>query len=143
VRLPRAATSGDTLAVDFGVLRPDDLEFEQRPYRPQDPVRSAAVVSDALGLTQSRASLWRYPAGSRGRRHRELAQEEVFVVLDGAVTMWLGEPPQREELPARSIVRIAPGTPLQIHNDSGAEATLLIWGAPPERGKAEILDDLE
>ena len=129
--------------MDFGLLRPDELEFEQRPYRPQDATRSAAVLTDALGLTQSRASLWRYPAGSRGRRHRELAQEEVFVVLDGGVTMMLGEPPQREELPAGSFVRVAPGTPLQIHNDSGGEATLLIWGAPPERGRAEILDDLE
>src|ERR1043166_9148113 len=134
VRLPRGSARSDTAVVDFGVLRPDDLVFEQRPYRPQDPARSAAAVSDALGLTRSRASLWRYPAGARGRRHRELAQEEVFVVLDGAVTMWLGEPPQREELPTRSIVRVAPGTPLQIHNNSGGEATLLIWGAPAERG---------
>ena len=143
MRLPRAAASSDTAGVDYGVLRPDDLEFEQRPYRPQDPVRSAAGLSDALGLTESRASVWRYPAGSRGRRHRELAQEEVFVILDGSVTMMLGDPPQREQLPARSIVRVAPGTPLQIQNESDGEATLLIWGAPPERGKAEILDDLE
>jgi hypothetical protein len=57
--------------------------------------------------------------------------------------MMLGEPPKPEQLPAGSIVRVAPGRPLQIQNQSDGEATLLIWGAPPERGKAEILDDLE
>lgn len=129
--------------MSFGVVRPEEFAFEQRPYREQDPPRSVAGLTDALGLTQSRASVWRYPAGSRGRRHREVAQEEVFVVLDGTATMMLGESPQREQLPAGSLARVAPGTPLQIRNESGGELTLLIWGAPPDRGRAEILDDLE
>ncbi len=129
--------------MDFNVIRRDDLPFKPRPYRPQDPERSAASLTDALGLTQSRASIWRYPPGSRGRRHRELAQEEVFVVLEGAVTMMLGDPAQREQLAAGSVVRVAPGTTLQIRNESDGEAMLLIWGAPPETGRAEILDDVE
>jgi mannose-6-phosphate isomerase-like protein (cupin superfamily) len=129
--------------MSFGVVRPGQFAFEQRPYREQDPPRSVAGLTDALGLTQSRASVWRYPAGSRGRRHREGAQEEVFVVLDGTATMMLGEPPQRELLPTGSLARVAPGTPLQIRNESDGELTLLIWGAPPDRGRAEILDDLE
>jgi uncharacterized cupin superfamily protein len=129
--------------MDFNVIGPDDLPFEPRPYRPQDPERSAASLSDALGLTRSRAAIWRYPPGSRGRRHREMAQEEVFVVLDGSVTMLLGDPPQREQLASGSVVRVGPGTTLQIRNESDGEATLLIWGAPPERGRAEILDDVE
>ena len=49
-------------------------------------------LTGALGLESSRASVWRYPPGARGRRHIEGAQEEVFLVLEGTVTLMLGEP---------------------------------------------------
>jgi mannose-6-phosphate isomerase-like protein (cupin superfamily) len=129
--------------MDFAVIRPDELEFIPRPYREQDPVRGMAALSDPLGLTQTRASVWRYPPGSRGRRHRELVQEEVFVVLEGTATMMLGDPAQREQLPVGSLARVAAGTPLQIRNEADGQLTLLIWGAPPEPGRAELLEDLE
>jgi hypothetical protein len=41
------------------------------------------------------ARLWRYPPGTRGRRHADEAQEEVFVIVSGTLTMLLGEPPER------------------------------------------------
>jgi mannose-6-phosphate isomerase-like protein (cupin superfamily) len=124
------------------VTRIDELEFIERPYRPQDPVRELASLTNALGLTQSRASVWRYPAGSRGRHHRELAQEEVFCVIEGAITVLVGEPPAPVELTAGAVMRIGIGEPLQLRNTSDGPATLLIWGAPPVTGEVEILDDL-
>ena len=45
------------------------------------------------------------PPGSRGRRHLERAQEEVFVVLDGTLTMLLGDPPERVDLCRRASSR--------------------------------------
>ena len=39
--------------------------------------------------------MWRYPEGAKGRRHRDLIQEETFVVLEGTLTMYLGDPPER------------------------------------------------
>jgi len=67
----------------------DDLEFAQRPYREQDAPRHAASLTEALGLESSRATVWRYPPGARGRRHIEGAQEEVFAVIEGVVTLAL------------------------------------------------------
>ena len=124
------------------VVRLSELDFTDRPYRSQDPARQVARLTDRLSLEQSRASVWRYPDGSRGRRHRELAQEEVIAVLEGSMAVLAGEPPERIELPTGSIFRAGVGEPFQLRNESGAPATLLIWGAPPVTGEVEILDDL-
>ena len=119
-----------------------DLPFAERPYREQDAPRLAASLTEALGLESSRATVWRYPPGARGRRHREGAQEEVFVVLDGTVTLALGEPVELIRIDAVGFARVATGTEIQVRNESDAEALLLIWGAPPVTGQGEILDDL-
>jgi hypothetical protein len=44
-----------------------------------DQRRGVMRLSDAL--TTTRANVWRMPPESRGRRHRELVQEDLFVVL--------------------------------------------------------------
>ena len=119
-----------------------DLPFSERPYREQDAPRLAASLTEALGLESSRATVWRYPPGARGRRHREGAQEEVFVVLDGTVTLALGEPVELIRIDAVGFARVATGTEIQVLNESDAEALLLIWGAPPVTGQGEILDDV-
>ena len=106
-------------------------------------MRLAADVTAAAGLRSSRARLWRYPAGTRGRRHVEHAQEEVFVVLNGTLTIVLGEPPERIELPPESVVAVEPGTPLQLRNEADEELVFFAYGAPPEAGTAELLDDVE
>ena len=120
----------------------DALPFVERPYREQDPPRLAASLTEALALESSRATVWRYPAGARGRRHREGAQEEVFVVLEGTVTLAVGEPPELVRVDAVGFARVAAGTEVQVRNESDVDALLLIWGAPPLTGQAEILDDL-
>ena len=120
----------------------DDLPFAERPYREQDAPRLAASLTEALGLESSRATVWRYPPGARGRRHREGAQEEVFVVLEGTVTLALGEPVELIRIDAVGFARVATGTEIQVRNESDAEALLLIWGAPAVTGQGEILDDV-
>jgi mannose-6-phosphate isomerase-like protein (cupin superfamily) len=128
--------------MNHAVTRVSELDFIERPYRPDDPVREVASLTTALALEQSRASVWRYPPGSRGRRHRELAQEEVIVVLEGAMTILVGDPAERVDLPTGSLLRAGVGEPFQLRNESGAPAVLLVWGAPPVTGQVEILDDL-
>ena len=120
----------------------DSLPFRERPYRDGDAPRLAASLTEALGLESSRATLWRYPPGARGRRHREGAQEEVFAVLDGRVTLALGEPPELVEIEAVGFVRVSTGTEIQVRNESSADALVLIWGAPPITGQGELLDDV-
>jgi mannose-6-phosphate isomerase-like protein (cupin superfamily) len=126
--------------VGYSVLRPEDLEFEPREFFPGDE-RSMAALTDRAGFKHSRANIWRYPPGNKGRRHRDLAQEETFVILRGTLTMYLGEPPKRFELPAGSVVHVEARTPLQLRNEGAEEVTLYAYGAPPEHGHAEFLDD--
>jgi uncharacterized cupin superfamily protein len=126
----------------YQVTHIDEVAEVERPYREGDQPRHAASLTETLGLESSRANLWRYPAGARGRRHIEGAQEEVFLVLDGTLTLALGDPPEMVELRAGSIARVGTGTEIQVQNRSDAEARLLIWGAPPITGQGQLLDDL-
>jgi quercetin dioxygenase-like cupin family protein len=123
--------------VGFAIFRQAELEWE--PRGENDP-RTVAPLSDSM--TRSRANLWRYPPGRRGRRHSDPVQEEVFVVLDGTLTVDLGEPPERHELERGSVLVAQPGTILQLRNAGDEELVLFIYGAPPERGQAEFFPDV-
>jgi quercetin dioxygenase-like cupin family protein len=94
-------------------------------------------------MQSMRANVWRLPAGSRGRRHSERVQEELFVALEGMPTLMVGEPPERVELPAGSVAVIEPGTAIQVRNESASEAVVLIVGAPPVTGEADYLEDVD
>jgi len=95
-------------------------------------------VSDALA--ESRANVWRYPPGAQGKRHRDLGQEEVFVVLEGTLTADLGEPPQRHDVGRGGILVVQKGTILQLRNAGDVELVMFIYGAPPEQGRSEFFD---
>ena len=122
----------------FTIFRRGDLEWAPRG---DESGRTIAGLSDAL--TQSRANIWRYPPGARGKRHLDRAQEEVFVVLDGTLTVDLGEPPERNELERGSVLVVEPGTILQLRNAGDEELVLFIYGAPPISGQGEFFEDVE
>jgi mannose-6-phosphate isomerase-like protein (cupin superfamily) len=113
--------------------------LDWHPRRDGDP-RLVAELSDAL--TRSRANLFRYPPGAVGRRHIDPIQEEVFVVLDGTLTIHMVEDGavEEHELATGSVLVVQPGTALQLSNRHEAELRLFIVGAPPERGEATFLD---
>jgi mannose-6-phosphate isomerase-like protein (cupin superfamily) len=117
----------------FTIFRQDDVEWV-----PRDDSSGRAVARLSDSLTQSRANIWRYPPGALGRRHADKVQEEVFVVLDGALTVDLGEPPERHELERGSVLVVQPNTILQLRNTGDEELVLFIYGAPPEQGGAEF-----
>jgi mannose-6-phosphate isomerase-like protein (cupin superfamily) len=123
--------------VGYTVFRAGELEFGSPGGGNLD--RRIARLSDAM--TNMRASIWRYPPGARGRRHAERVQEELFVVLEGAATIHLGDPPESVEVAAGSMAVVQPGTAIQVANRSDAETTILIVGAPPETGQADYLPD--
>ena len=125
----------------FHVIRPDDDVWEDRPNQ-EGVIRRVTDVTTAGALAHSRARVWRYPPHSRGRRHRELAQEEVFVVLEGTLTMLLDDPPERVDLPPHSVVAVEVGTGLQMRNETDAEVVVFAYGAPPITGQAEYLEDV-
>jgi mannose-6-phosphate isomerase-like protein (cupin superfamily) len=125
----------------YHAVRGDEHSYEDRPNVEGQEPRRATDLTEAAQLTRSRARLWRYPPHTRGRRHADHAQEEVFVVLAGTLTMLLGDPPDRVDLPPESVVAVEPMTPLQVRNEGDEELVLFIYGAPPEQAGADFLDD--
>jgi mannose-6-phosphate isomerase-like protein (cupin superfamily) len=129
--------------VSYDTVRAGDLAWEERePLHGQAP-RSQAAVTDAVHLTQSRARMWRYPPHTRGRRHLDPDQEEVFVPISGTLTMLLGDPPERVDVEAGGVVAVHPGTPMQARNETDEELVFFAYGAPPVHGNAQFLDDVE
>ena len=121
----------------YTVFHARDLEWH--PRREGDP-RLASELSESM--TRSRANLFRYPPGAVGRRHIDPIQEEVFVVMDGTLTIHMGEgdEPEQHELAKGSVLIVQPGTALQLSNRHEDELRLFIVGAPPERGDTVFLD---
>lgn len=128
----------------YHVADASTIEWEERPpaIEGQQP-RLAADVTTAAELKQSRGRVWRYPPQTRGRRHADKAQEEVFVVISGTLTMLLGDPPERVDVGPQSVVAVQPGTPLQVRNEADDELVLYIYGAPPEQEGADFFDDVD
>ena len=124
----------------YTVVGPDELDWEMRPSEPGDAERHRAALTERAGLRHTRANLWRYQPGAKGRRHRDMVQEETFIVIGGTLAMYLGDPPERREVPRGGLIHVEPGTPLQIVNEGSEELLLLAYGAPPETGGAEFLD---
>jgi mannose-6-phosphate isomerase-like protein (cupin superfamily) len=120
-----------------------DVTYEERPARPGEEPRQAADLTAAIELQHSRARLWRYPPHSTGRRHQDHAQEEVFVVLSGTLTMLLGEDAERVDLGPGSVVAVEPMTPLQMRNESDEEVVAFVYGSPPLQEGADFLDDVD
>jgi len=119
------------------------LDFEERdPREGEAHGRLVADLTPALELKESRARLWRYPPHTTGRRHADKAQEEVFVVVSGTLTMLLGEDPQRVDVGQGGVVAVEPGTPLQVRNETNDELMLYVYGAPPEQAGADFFDDI-
>lgn len=123
--------------MSFAIFPPGTVEWEPRE---DGSGRSVARLSDSM--TQSRANLWRYPPGARGKRHADRAQEEVFVVLDGTLTVDLGEPPERHVVARGGVLVVQPGTILQLRNAGDEELVLFIYGAPPVSEGADFFDDV-
>jgi mannose-6-phosphate isomerase-like protein (cupin superfamily) len=128
--------------VGYRVISAGEHEWVERPSDGQAS-RHTAEITTAAALNESRARLWRLPAHSRGRRHKERVQEEVFVVLAGTLTVLLGDPPERFDLTPHSVVSLEPDTGIQLRNESDDEVVVFAYGAPPVAGQAEYLDDVE
>jgi mannose-6-phosphate isomerase-like protein (cupin superfamily) len=128
--------------VGYHVADAETMEWVDRPLEGQAN-RQAGLVTEAAQLKQSRARVWRYPPHTKGRRHADHAQEEVFVVMSGRLTMLLGDPPERVDVGPHSAVAVDPMTPLQVRNEGDEELVLFIYGAPPVNEGADFFEDAE
>jgi quercetin dioxygenase-like cupin family protein len=128
------AYAGYAGGVPFGVVRPQGLDWRTRPHEPGEPARHVAELTQAMGAQHVHANLWRYEPGARGRRHRHAEQEETFVVLNGTLTIYVGEPPERVEVPAGAAITVSGGTELQSANHGDEDLLVYAYGYPPDEG---------
>jgi quercetin dioxygenase-like cupin family protein len=126
----------------FDVVHAKDLEWHERETTDGSAPRSHAMITEAANLTESRARMWRYPARVRGRRHIDPVQEEIFVPLRGTLTLLLDDPPVRVDVEPGGLVAVHPGTAMQARNESDEEILFFAYGAPPQHGNAQFLDDV-
>ena len=124
----------------FRVVRPDEFQWITRPHDAGEPARHVAELSERAGFAHTRANVWRYEPGAKGRRHRHVSQEETFVVVAGTLSMYVGDPPERQDVVTGGLIHIDPGTPLQTVNHGNEELLLYVYGTPPEDEHAELLD---
>jgi quercetin dioxygenase-like cupin family protein len=124
----------------YRTIAPSDFSWITRPHEPGEPARHVAELSDTLGFGAVRGNMWRYEPGARGRRHRHPQQAETFVVLSGTLSMYVGEPPERIDVPAGGVIHVEPRTPLQSANHGDADLLLYAYGTPPESERAELLE---
>ena len=124
----------------FRVIRPGELEWTTRPHEPDEPARHVTELSKLAGFAHTRANVWRYEPGAKGRRHRHKTQEETFVVLSGTLAMYVGDPPERVDVATGELIHVEPGTALQSVNHGDEELLVYAYGTPPESERAEILD---
>jgi quercetin dioxygenase-like cupin family protein len=124
----------------FRIVQPDQLDAITRPHEAGEPARHVTELTEPAGFEHTRANVWRYEPGAKGRRHRHPLQEETFLVLEGTLSMYLGDPPERHDVPAGALIHVEPGTPLQAANHGTGDLVLYAYGYPPESEHAEILD---
>jgi mannose-6-phosphate isomerase-like protein (cupin superfamily) len=125
--------------MSFRAISPQQLSWITRPQEPGEPARHVAELSEAAGFADTRANIWRYEPGASGRRHRHPVQEETFVVLNGTLTMYIGDPPERVDVPRGGVVVVDPMTPLQTANHGDEDLLVYAYGYPPEEEHAELL----
>jgi quercetin dioxygenase-like cupin family protein len=123
--------------VAYYVVQPDALEWDEYTNYPG---RYRAALTENAALRHTRANLIRQDAGAIGPRHMERTQDETFVPLRGTLTMYLGEPPTRCEVPVGAIVHVEAGTAQQMANETDEEILVFVYGAPPERSGADVID---
>jgi quercetin dioxygenase-like cupin family protein len=124
----------------FRAVRPSDFEWITRDHEPGEAARHVAELSEVAGFANTRANVWRYEPGAQGLRHRHPFQEETFVVLAGTLSMYLGEPPERQDVPTGGLIHVEPGTPLQTVNHGHDDLLVYVYGTPAESDRAEILE---
>ncbi len=126
--------------MSFRVVDPKQVDWITRPHEPDEPARHVAELSEHAGFEHTRANVWRYEPGAKGRRHRHKTQEETFVVLAGTLSMYVGEPPERVDVPTGALIHVEPGTALQSVNHGDEDLLVYAYGTPPENENAELLD---
>jgi uncharacterized cupin superfamily protein len=92
-------------------------------------------LRQALGVESFGLNLMLLEPGQRGRVHRHKRQEEVYIVLEGTLTLEL-EGGETHELSARDAARVAPDVRRRLSNRGDTRVALIaLGGAEPHVGR--------
>lgn len=121
--------------MSYRLLRADDSFWR--------PSNQMSVLNTDLGkqlqATTLGARLWRLAPGQASTKHRHLAQEELYVLLEGSGRVRVGE--ELLTLAPLDTLLVAPGTVRQLFNDGEADQLWLVVGAPPELANTLEMDE--
>jgi mannose-6-phosphate isomerase-like protein (cupin superfamily) len=97
-----------------------------------DPAAEERFVSlrRVLGVSTMGINQIRLAPGQRGRIHRHLQQEEVYLVISGTLTLWIDG--DRHELGPGAIARVAPEVRRQLANPHEEPVVLIALGGANE-----------
>jgi len=100
----------------------------------QEPVDRFVPLRRRLGVTSFGLNQIVLAPGERGRIHRHHNQEEVYVVLEGQLTLLVEREPH--ELSTGELIRVAPGLRRQLVNRGPGRLVLIaLGGAGEHRGR--------
>ncbi len=109
----------------------DDLSFTRLDLHPPERFQ---MLRRELGVTTFGLNLIVLKPGQRGRIHTHERQEEVFLVLEGRITLVTDD--GERDLGQWDLVRVAPHVRRQLVNRGPGEVALLAMGsANPHEGR--------
>jgi quercetin dioxygenase-like cupin family protein len=103
------------------------ISLEDAPDVLGDYPGEMRFLTRPLEAEQAALTYRRMPPGTGGRGsygHRHKLQEELYLVVDGTLTFKLGD--DVVEAGPGTALRVAPETVRSVHNDSDADAILVI-----------------
>jgi mannose-6-phosphate isomerase-like protein (cupin superfamily) len=124
---------------DYSIIHADEVED---PYADSDVPGEFRALTEALETEQVAVTLIRVPPHSdfeQGTGHHHEEQEELYIVTRGTLTMRFDD--EVREVPAGSVVRVAPRT-VRSHRNLGEEPVEL-WAVSRkiERSDSTKIDD--
>ncbi len=122
---------------DYTVVRADDALDVMQDY---EGFGEMLMFTPGLGTHQVALTWRRMPPDTGGRGsygHRHSAQEEVYLVLKGAVTFKLDD--DVFEAGPGTAVRVAPEVVRSVHNDTSDDAELVICSPKVDDPRADVV----
>lgn len=116
------------------------ISMEDAPDVLGDYPGEMRFLGGPLEAEQAALTYRRMPPGTGGRGsygHSHKTQEELYLVLDGRLTFKLGD--ETVDAGPGTAIRVAPETVRSVHNDSDADAILLIASAKAADYDGEVL----
>jgi mannose-6-phosphate isomerase-like protein (cupin superfamily) len=124
---------------DYSIVSADDVDD---PYAGTSVPGEFRSLTDALGSEQVAVTLIRVPPHSdfeQGTGHYHEAQEEVYIVTRGTLTMRFGDDVRR--VAAGSAVRVEATTPRSHRNEGDEPVEMWAVSRRQEEGDAVKLND--